>query len=175
MNADVTSGYTVYPAIDVRNGCVVRLAQGDYARETRYRPDPLALAKTYADAGAAWLHLVDLDAARGGGYTLAALVECIKAETALKVQSGGGVRNDADLARLFGIGIDRVIVGSLAVGQRKRVAGWLAEHGAERITLALDARRKSDGRWWSMTHGWVRNGGETLGDLVRYYSRFGLR
>ncbi|PKM06346.1 MAG: 1-(5-phosphoribosyl)-5-((5-phosphoribosylamino)methylideneamino)imidazole-4-carboxamide isomerase, partial [Gammaproteobacteria bacterium HGW-Gammaproteobacteria-5] len=62
--------FTVYPAIDVRDGQVVRLAQGDYAQQTTYGDDPLALAQRYAKAGAQWLHLVDLDAARAGGYTL---------------------------------------------------------------------------------------------------------
>ena len=65
--------YTLYPAIDVREGRVVRLRQGDYAQETRYADDPLSLASRYAEAGARWLHLVDLDAAKLGGYTLAPL------------------------------------------------------------------------------------------------------
>lgn len=171
----MTPEFTVYPAIDVRAGRVVRLAQGDYARETRYGNDPFAVAQTYADAGATWLHLVDLDAARSGGYTLADLVKRIKDETPLKVQSGGGVRNDADMQRLLGLGIDRVVVGSLAVDQRKRAAGWLEDHGPERVTIALDARCKADGRWWPSTHGWTRTGRDSLGDLVRFYSRYGLR
>ena len=76
----MSTGFTLYPAIDVREGRVVRLAQGDYARETRYGDDPLALARRYADEGAAWLHLVDLDAARSGGYTLLPLLRSL-AET----------------------------------------------------------------------------------------------
>lgn len=175
MTSDTGRDFVVYPAIDVRGGRVVRLLQGDYARETIYASDPLTLAKAYADAGASWLHLVDLDAARAGGYTLTALVERIKAETPLRVQSGGGVRRDADVERLFAAGIDRVVVGSLSVDQRKRVAGWLADHGADRITIALDARRRIDGRWFPATHGWTRTGSDSLGDLVRYYGRFGLR
>ena len=81
----------LYPAIDVRNGRVVRLAQGDYARETRYAADPFALAMAYADAGAESLHLVDLDAAREGGYTLLPLLARIKSDGRLRVQTGGGV------------------------------------------------------------------------------------
>ena len=71
------TGFTVYPAIDVRDGRVVRLAQGDYARETRYEGAPLQVAQRYAAQGAEWLHLVDLDAARAGGYTLAPLLKRI--------------------------------------------------------------------------------------------------
>ena len=68
------NGFTAYPAIDVRDGRVVRLRQGDYAQETRYSSSPIAVADAYAQAGAQWLHLVDLDAARAGGYTLAPLL-----------------------------------------------------------------------------------------------------
>ena len=88
--------FTVYPAIDVRDGRVVRLAQGDYARETRYAADPLAQALAYADAGARWLHLVDLDAAREGGYTLLPLLRAIAEDGRLQVQTGGGVRSATD-------------------------------------------------------------------------------
>jgi phosphoribosylformimino-5-aminoimidazole carboxamide ribotide isomerase len=167
--------FIVYPAIDVREGRVVRLTQGDYGRETRYRADPFKLACDYAGAGAEWLHLVDLDAARVGGYALHALLSRIKAETQLKVQTGGGVRDEAAVAQLFDAGADRVVVGSLAVTERKRVAQWIATHGAERIAVALDARRGQDGRWWPATHGWTQPARVSLGELVRFYCRNGLR
>lgn len=166
--------FTIYPAIDVREGRVVRLRQGDYAREMRYAASPLALAQEYADAGAAWLHLVDLDAARAGGYTLAGLLGDIKASTPLRVQTGGGVRSDADVERLLASGADRVVIGSLAVEERSRVATWISRYGASRLTIALDARCADDGRWWPATHGWTRAGRHTLGDFVRHYSRHGL-
>ncbi|WP_462115466.1 1-(5-phosphoribosyl)-5-[(5-phosphoribosylamino)methylideneamino]imidazole-4-carboxamide isomerase, partial [Lysobacter xanthus] len=89
--------FTVYPAIDVREGRVVRLRQGDYAQETRYSDDPLAVAERYAAAGARWLHLVDLDAARDGGYSIGALLARIREATGLRVQTGGGVRSEADV------------------------------------------------------------------------------
>ena len=167
--------FVVYPAIDVREGRVVRLLQGDYARETRYDSSPLALARRYAEAGAAWLHLVDLDAARAGGYTLGPLLARIKADTGLRVQTGGGVRNEADVDALFAAGADRVVVGSLAVTERRRVAAWIARFGCARLTIALDARRKEDGRWWTATHGWTQDGKYSLSELLRYYSRVGLR
>ena len=97
--------FLIYPAIDVRDGRVVRLRQGDYAQETRYPADPFELASQYARAGAAWLHLVDLDAARAGGYTLAPLLRRLKAETPLKVQTGGGVRSEADVDALLEAGV----------------------------------------------------------------------
>src|SRR5690606_35073839 len=106
------SSFTLYPAIDVRHGRIVRLAQGDYAQETRYGDDPLALARAYAEQGARWLHLVDLDAARAGGYTLSALVEDIATQTGLQVQTGGGVRSRDDVQRILDAGAARVVIGS---------------------------------------------------------------
>ena len=170
-----TAAFEVYPAIDVRDGRVVRLLQGDYARETRYGDDPLALAQAYAAAGARWLHLVDLDAARVGGYTLEALLSRIKASTPLSVQTGGGVRGETDVERLLAIGADRVVVGSLSVSDPHRVAAWIARYGSDRMTIALDARCAADGRWFPATHGWTQQGRRTLSGLVRFYTRSGLR
>lgn len=168
------SGFEVYPAIDVRDGRVVRLRQGDYAQETRYADDPLAVAGRYASAGARWLHLVDLDAARDGGYSIAALLSGIKATTSLHVQTGGGVRSEDDVRRLFDAGADRVVVGSLAVREPSTVAGWIERHGSERITVALDTRRV-DGEWRLPTAGWTRSDGTSLPFLLSLYLGTGLR
>lgn len=167
--------FTVYPAIDVRDGAVVRLRQGDYARQTRYAATPEARAEDYAAAGARWLHLVDLDAARAGGYTLAPLLRRIKAHTSLRVQTGGGLRGDDDIAALLDDGADRVVVGSLALRAPDRVARWLDRHGAERIVLALDVRTCDDGRLEAPSHGWTRGTGiEPLARLARHAAE-GLR
>ncbi|GAB3352413.1 1-(5-phosphoribosyl)-5-[(5-phosphoribosylamino)methylideneamino]imidazole-4-carboxamide isomerase [Lysobacter tyrosinilyticus] len=167
------SGFTLFPAIDVREGRVVRLRQGDYAQETRYADDPLTLAKRYAADGATWLHLVDLDAAREGGYTLAPLLASIKTETGLRVQTGGGVRSGDDVTRMLDAGADRVVVGSLAVREPKTVAAWLDTHGATRITVALDARKR-DGYWQLPTAGWTQDSGVRLDELVAFYAQSGL-
>lgn len=167
--------YVLYPAIDVREGRVVRLRQGDYAQETRYADDPLALASRYAQAGARWLHLVDLDAARLGGYTLAPLLAALKSSTRLKVQTGGGVRSEQDVEALLAAGADRVVIGSLAVREPGRVAAWIARFGAERITVALDTRRDEEGRWRLPVHGWTESGGKELDVLAAAYAEVGLR
>lgn len=175
--AAITSGhgrFTVYPAIDVREGRVVRLAQGDYDRETRYDADPMERASTYAEAGAQWLHLVDLDAARAGGYTLSNFVRTLKHETTLCVQSGGGVRSEADVEALLNAGVDRVVVGSLAVADPPRVAGWLVRYGPQRITVALDVRQDEDGRWRPATHGWTKPSERTLDDVLSEHLAAGL-
>ncbi len=166
---------TLYPAIDVRDGRVVRLCQGDYAQETRYDEQPLAVALRYAQAGARWLHLVDLDAARAGGYTLAPLLASIKASTALRVQTGGGVRSEAGVDAMLAAGADRVVVGSLAVREPALVTGWLQRYGAERITVALDARRSDDGAWRLPTEGWTADSGVELDDLLQRHADNGLR
>src|SRR5688572_16636570 len=129
--------FTVYPAIDVRGGGVVRLRQGDYAQETRYAADPFELACAYAREGAAWLHLVDLDAAKSGGYSLFSLLRRLRAETSLQVQTGGGVRSERDVGALLDAGAQRVVVGSLAVREPATVTRWLQAFGAERLTLAF--------------------------------------
>lgn len=169
------SDYLLYPAIDVREGRVVRLRQGDYAQETRYDDEPLALAARYAEAGARWLHLVDLDAARVGGYTLSPLLGALKSSTRLKVQTGGGVRSEADVEALLAAGADRVVVGSLAVREPGRVASWISRFGAERLTIALDTRRDEEGRWRLPVHGWTESGGKELDVLAAAYAEVGLR
>jgi phosphoribosylformimino-5-aminoimidazole carboxamide ribotide isomerase len=165
---------TVYPAIDVRDGRVVRLRQGDYAQETRYGDDPLAQAAQYRDAGAEWLHLVDLDAARAGGYTLAPMLRRIVDEVGLRVQTGGGVRAEADVQALLDAGAARVVVGSLAVREPETVCGWLQRFGAERITVALDTRC-IDGQWMLPVHGWTEGSGERLQPLLERFVAAGLR
>jgi phosphoribosylformimino-5-aminoimidazole carboxamide ribotide isomerase len=159
----------------VRGGRVVRLRQGDYAQETRYADDPLAVAERYAQAGARWLHLVDLDAARAGGYTLAPLLSAIKSATSLQVQTGGGVRGEADLQSILEAGADRVVVGSLSVREPARVRGWLRSFGSAHITVALDARESADGRWQLPTAGWTEDSGVELGTLLSEYMAAGLK
>ncbi len=167
--------FIVYPALDIREGRVVRLRQGDYAQETRYGDDPLPRAQAFAAQGARWMHLVDLDAARAGGYTLAPLLRQIRSEAGLDVQTGGGVRGRDDVARILDAGASRVVVGSLAVREPEAVIGWLAEFGAERITIALDARQDEAGTWQLPIHGWTENAGVTLDALAQRYAAAGMR
>ncbi|MBD8871666.1 1-(5-phosphoribosyl)-5-[(5-phosphoribosylamino)methylideneamino]imidazole-4-carboxamide isomerase [Rhodanobacter sp. DHB23] len=165
--------FTVIPAIDLRGGCVVRLKQGDYAQQTTYSDDPRAVAQRYAEAGAHWLHLVDLDGARSGNLDNLAVIEAI-ARDGMQVQAGGGVREEADLQRLFDAGVTRVVMGSVAIRDPGRVAGWLQKHGAERLTLALDTRR-IEGRWTLPSAGWVETEARTLDELAPWYAAHGAR
>lgn len=167
--------FTVYPALDIRQGRVVRLLQGDYAQQTTYGDDPLPRAQAFAAAGAGWMHLVDLDAARAGGYTLGPLLSAIATQSGLNVQTGGGIRRRDDVARLLDAGASRVVVGSVSVREPETVIGWLQEFGAERLTIALDARQAEDGRWLLPVHGWTETADVTLDVLAERYAQAGMR
>lgn len=167
--------FIVYPALDIREGRVVRLLQGDYAQQTTYGDDPLPRAQAFAAAGAGWMHLVDLDAARAGGYTLAPLLSSIAAQTGLQVQTGGGVRSRDDVARILDAGATRVVVGSVSVREPDTVIGWLREFGPDRLTIALDARQAEDGRWLLPVHGWTETAEDTLDVLAQRYAEAGMR
>ncbi len=167
--------FVIYPAIDVRDARVVRLQQGDYDRETRYPDQPATVAARYADAGAAWLHLVDLDAARAGGYTLLPLLQELKQSTPLQIQTGGGVRAESDIDAMLEAGADRVVIGSLAVREPGQVIGWIKRFGNERITVALDARQDGQGTWQLPTAGWTRDSDVSLESLLARYASEGLR
>ena len=165
--------FDIIPAIDLRAGQVVRLRQGDYAQQTSYRVDPLVQAHSYADAGASWLHVVDLDGARSGGLANLRVIEGI-AQGLLSVQAGGGVREEADLKRLFDAGVSRVVIGSLAVKEPKRVNEWLSRYGADRLCIALDTRC-IDGIWRLPSDGWTHTGTATLDDWMDNYVAAGAK
>jgi phosphoribosylformimino-5-aminoimidazole carboxamide ribotide isomerase len=165
--------FEVIPAIDLRGGQVVRLKQGDYAQQTRYAVEPCGLARRYADAGARWLHLVDLDGARSGSLDNLAVIQSIAGD-GMAIQAGGGVREVADLQRLFDAGVRRVVLGSVAIRHPERVADWLSRYGAERLTLALDTRR-IDRRWTLPSAGWTEVETRTLDELAPWYAERGAR
>jgi phosphoribosylformimino-5-aminoimidazole carboxamide ribotide isomerase len=165
--------FTVIPAIDLRSGRVVRLKQGDYAQQTTYEFDPRALARSYAEGGAQWLHLVDLDGARGGSLDNLSVIEAIAGD-GMRVQAGGGVRAEADVRRLFDAGVSRVVLGSLAIREPDLVAGWLASYGVERFTLALDTLQK-DGAWTLPSAGWTEAESRTLDELAPWYAERGAK
>jgi phosphoribosylformimino-5-aminoimidazole carboxamide ribotide isomerase len=169
----MSASFNVIPAIDLREGRVVRLYQGDYERQTRYHVEPLALAHEYAAAGARWLHVVDLDGARSGRldnlHTLTAM-----AHVGLRIQAGGGVRQEDDLKRLFDAGVERVVLGSVAVRDPDRVIDWLDRYGAGRLTIALDTRHR-DGAWRLPSAGWTEDEAATLDELAPRYAAAGAR
>jgi phosphoribosylformimino-5-aminoimidazole carboxamide ribotide isomerase len=165
--------FEVIPAIDLRGGQVVRLRQGDYAQETRYDSNPRDLAARYADAGARWLHVVDLDGARVGDLSNLAVIQAM-AKADMQVQAGGGVRTEEDVQRLFAAGVTRVVVGSIAIRDPERVVEWLNRHGADRFTIALDTRWRN-GHWSLPSAGWTAEEARTLNELAPWYAEKGAR
>jgi phosphoribosylformimino-5-aminoimidazole carboxamide ribotide isomerase len=150
----------LYPAIDLRDGRVVRLTQGDYDRETAYVDDPVAVAESFASAGATWIHVVDLDAARTGSPENRGVVAAITRAVAggAQVQTGGGVRGAADAEQLARAGVARVVMGSAAV----RDPALVREAAAiVPVAVGLDHR---DGEL--AVHGWTEASGVRLADAL---------
>ncbi len=162
------------PAIDLREGRVVRLRQGDYTAETRYDEAPLVLAKRYADEGATHLHIVDLDAARDGSATQRELIAEMCQHSGLAVQAGGGVRTRADVDALLALGVQRVVIGSVAVREPERVIEWARVLGSERILIALDARQDVDGVFRLPVSGWTEATGVTLVQRIAQFLAVGI-
>ena len=127
----------LYPAIDLRGGRCVRLTQGDFGRETVYGADPVERARAFEAAGARWIHVVDLDAARTGVATNRPVIASIAAAVGIPVQAGGGVRKDEDVAELLEAGVARVMIGTAAVLQEGFLAG-VAQRWPGQVGAAID-------------------------------------
>lgn len=159
----------VIPAIDLRGGRCVRLVQGDYDRETVFDDDPVAVARRWQAAGATWLHVVDLDGARDGlprqRDTIAAIVEAL----GIPVQVGGGIRSAGHAAALLESGVQRIIIGTAAVTDPELVRELLAEWGASRIVIGIDAR---DGM--VATQGWLETSSVQAHDLIVQMAEMGV-
>ena len=153
----------LYPAIDLRGGHVVRLRQGDYADETVYGDDPVAVASGFVDAGAKWIHIVDLDAAKSGDPVNRPIIQAVAGAVAGRadVQTGGGVRSVADAQQLAHAGVARVVMGSAAVADPSLVA---AVSEVVRVAVGLDHR---DGEL--AVHGWTEGSGLQLDDAYELF------
>ncbi|MEO5626111.1 MAG: 1-(5-phosphoribosyl)-5-[(5-phosphoribosylamino)methylideneamino] imidazole-4-carboxamide isomerase [Dokdonella sp.] len=163
----------IIPAIDLREGRVVRLRQGDFAQTRHYDTDAVALAKRYRQSGAVWLHVVDLDGARAGRPAQIPLLASI-ASSGLRVQAGGGVRSDADVEQLFAAGIARVVAGSVAMRDPAVFESWLRKFGPERLCLAMDLRLGDDGRWRPAVDAWQAESDTDFAVLLDRFTRAGL-
>ena len=153
----------LYPAIDLLGGRVVRLRQGDYADETVYGNDPVAMARSFAEAGSPWVHVVDLDAAKSGDPinrpVVAAIVQAVSGMS--KVQTGGGVRSIADAEELANAGVARVVMGSAAVREPSLVA-----EASEVVPVAVGLDHRSGE---ISIHGWTQGSGLMLDDAYELF------
>lgn len=167
-------GFQVIPALDLRGGCVVHARQGTRMQETMRPDSAVGLALRFADAGAAWLHVIDLDGAHPGRSRSLAVLEAIAATGALKLQAGGGVRTTDDLRRLFAAGVARVVLDGVAVRNPYATAIWINQFGPERVLLALGARRQA-GAWRLPLDGAAGDSCVQLDALAAHYARAGAR
>ncbi|MFT6986765.1 MAG: phosphoribosylformimino-5-aminoimidazole carboxamide ribotide isomerase [Psychromonas sp.] len=165
----------IIPALDLIDGKVVRLYQGDYAQKTVYSDDPQSQFTLYNEQGADWLHLVDLDGAKDVTKRQLAVITSLIANTPAKIQIGGGVRTEQDVKDLLDAGAQRVVIGSTAVKEPAMVAGWMEKYGAEHIVLALDINIDADGNKIVAVSGWQEASGQTIESLLEIYLAVGLK
>ena len=158
------------PAIDLKNGHCVRLLHGDFSAETRYNTNPETLLARYRDFGADWLHVVDLDGAKEGSLGNRPIIAQLAAQTAVKLQVGGGLRNTAAVTQMLDLGAARAVIGSAAVTHIEQVKDWLEHFGPERITLAFEVRLDEHGIARVATHGWQRQSELSLWSAVENFS-----
>ncbi len=166
------SDFTIYPAIDLRRGEVIRLRQGDPGQQTTYSSSPGGMAQQWLDAGAAWLHVVNLDGAFGEDTApnLEALAEILAvSKNKAQLQFGGGLRDIAGLRKVFELGITRAILGTAAVENLSLVGAAVAEFGGERVAIGVDAKEGM-----VMTRGWQQQSEVGLSEFCQTVAGSGV-
>ncbi|NCG37994.1 MAG: 1-(5-phosphoribosyl)-5-[(5-phosphoribosylamino)methylideneamino]imidazole-4-carboxamide isomerase [Actinobacteria bacterium] len=156
----------LFPAIDIRGGRCVRLHQGDYGQETVYGDDPVAQAIAFVEAGAGWIHVVDLDAARTGAAENRDVVAAMAEAVDVPVQTGGGIRSDEAAFVLFDAGVERVVIGTAALKDPDLVRRLARDH---RVAVGLDAKSGE-----VATDGWLVGSGRTVLDVARSFADVGV-
>jgi phosphoribosylformimino-5-aminoimidazole carboxamide ribotide isomerase len=155
----------ILPAIDLRDGKCVRLIQGQYEKQITYKDDPVAQAREFLAAGARWLHIVDLDGAKAGRPVNAEVVARIAREVSMKIELGGGIRDEESIRQMLDLGLERVILGTSAINQ----FDWFCEMTHQfpgHLVLGLDARGSA-----LATDGWLQQGQDNLLDFARQAAR----
>ncbi|WNF22521.1 1-(5-phosphoribosyl)-5-[(5-phosphoribosylamino)methylideneamino]imidazole-4-carboxamide isomerase [Mesobacillus jeotgali] len=159
--------FTIYPAIDMRGGKCVRLLQGDYEKETVYGDSPFEMAKKFADEGAKWIHMVDLDGARDGKRVNDQFVIQSAKELGVNIQIGGGIRSEDDINHYLENGVTRVIIGSIAVSNPEFAEEMVRRYGAK-IAIGLDAKNG-----FVATHGWLNTSEVSAVELGKRFADAG--
>ena len=159
----------ILPAIDLKDGAVVRLYKGSFDTVHQVASDPVTVARAFQEAGAKWMHMVDLDGARDGVRRNADLVRAVS-DLGLQVELGGGIRSMADLEAVFALGVTRAVIGSAAVSNPDLVAQAIAAYGADRIAVGIDAR---DGK--VKTAGWEVDSGLDYLEFAQSMENLGVK
>jgi len=165
----------IIPALDLIDGKVVRLHQGDYGQQRDYGNDPLPRLQDYQQQGGEVLHLVDLTGAKDPAARQIPLLRKLLAGVSVPVQVGGGIRSEDDVAALLEAGAARVVIGSTAVRQPDVVKQWFTRFGADALVLALDVRIAADGCKNIAVSGWQEDSGVTLEQIVDAFLPYGLK
>jgi phosphoribosylformimino-5-aminoimidazole carboxamide ribotide isomerase len=165
----------IIPAIDLMDGGCVRLLKGDFQQRTNYDANPVEMAQSFAADGAEWLHVVDLDGAKNEKAEQSALIIEIAQQSGMKVQTGGGLRELFQIQRLLDAGIERVVIGSLAISAPQTVRYWLSELGPEKIVLALDVVINLDGVPVPAVRGWTETSDTDLWQVLDEFLPAGLK
>ncbi len=165
----------IIPALDLIDGKVVRLHQGDYGQQRDYGNDPLPRLQEYQQQGGEVLHLVDLTGAKDPAARQIPLLRKLLAGVSVPVQVGGGIRSEDDVAALLEAGAARVVIGSTAVRQPDVVKQWFTRFGADALVLALDVRIAADGSKNIAVSGWQEDSGVTLEQIVDEFLPYGLK
>ncbi len=160
----------ILPAIDIRDGQAVRLFKGDFNQQTVVNPDVLGQARIFADAGIEFIHVVDLDGALEGKATNRDLIAALKVATGLGVEVGGGIRTLEQIQDYLNVGIDRVIIGSMAVKNPSFVQEAIDRFGAEKIVVGIDAK---DG--FVATEGWLETSNVDFISLAKEMEKMGVQ
>lgn len=164
----------IYPAIDILDGEVVRLVQGDFEQKTVFAKDPSDLLAGFVNSGATHVHLVDLSGAKDPVQRQTALFKKLLANLPLKAQIGGGIRGVREVADLLEAGADRVVIGSLAVERPEVLLEAVGQFGPDRLTLALDVKLEKNSPI-VMTRGWTQSSGKSFGEVLEPLMKKGLK
>lgn len=162
------------PAIDLKNGRCVRLFKGDFAAETVYSNDPGEILARYRAFGARRVHVVDLDGAKDGTQINRDAIVQLASEKSVKLQVGGGLRSLDRVKALLDAGVERAVIGSVAINSPEVVISWLSEVDPSRLVLALDVRLDDSNVPMLTTHGWQQSSGVTLWKIVERFARSGI-
>jgi phosphoribosylformimino-5-aminoimidazole carboxamide ribotide isomerase len=161
----------VFPALDLHQGRCVRLRRGRPEAETVFSDDPVAVAERWVSQGAEWLHIVNLDGAFGlASSNLRVVEEITSSKSKAQIQFGGGLRTMAEIEAALGLGVDRVVLGTVAVEEPNLVAEAIRRFGAERIVVGIDARRGK-----AATHGWQKVSSMAAMELACRVRALGVR
>lgn len=160
----------IFPAIDLKDGRVVRLKQGDFAKETVYNFDPVEQAKIFADHGAEWLHLVDLDRAKDGQKNNSHIIKEIRERTSLKIQLGGGIRTLEQMITWLNLGIERLVIGTLALERPDLLLKAVERYGKKKFVISIDAKNG-----YLATHGWLKSSEKKVLDFALEMLRLGVQ